>query len=180
MKNLSKNEAIGLLAAVLVLGLTFVGTRFNPFSQAPAAQDTGTSLATIVKIPDVNQEKSAAYDAIKGAMNQQGVVKKLITQDVREGTGTAAVSGDTVTVNYVGNLQNGTQFDSSYTHGTPFSFQLGAGRVIKGWDEGLVGMKVGGQRVLVIPSDMAYGNRQVGPIPPNSTLIFAVELISAQ
>ncbi len=77
-------------------------------------------------------------------------------------------------------MQDGTEFDSSYNRNTPFSFTVGEGRVIQGWEKGLLGMKVGGQRVLVIPSDMAYGNRQVGPIPPNSVLVFAIELLEVK
>ena len=93
------------------------------------------------------------------------------------GDGALAGSGQTVVVNYRGTLENGREFDSSYGRG-PFSFPLGAGRVIKGWDEGVAGMKVGGKRKLVIPPDLAYGSRGAGGvIPPNATLIFEVELL---
>jgi FKBP-type peptidyl-prolyl cis-trans isomerase len=94
------------------------------------------------------------------------------------GTGAAAKAGDTVTVNYVGALPDGTVFDASAKHGQPFSFTLGAGQVIAGWDQGLVGMKVGGKRKLIIPPDMAYGAQGAGGvIPPNATLLFEVELV---
>lgn len=93
------------------------------------------------------------------------------------GSGAEAKAGDTVTVNYLGTLENGTKFDSSYDRNTPFSTQIGVGKVIKGWDEGIVGMKVGGKRILVIPSDLAYGDQGQGPIPPKATLIFQVELL---
>jgi peptidylprolyl isomerase len=83
-------------------------------------------------------------------------------------------------VHYVGTLQNGTEFDNSKKRGQPFEFTVGAGQVIKGWDQGLVGMKVGGQRILVIPPDMAYGERGVGPIPGNATLVFSIELIDVK
>jgi FKBP-type peptidyl-prolyl cis-trans isomerase len=99
-------------------------------------------------------------------------------EDIVVGTGATAVAGDTISVNYVGTLTNGQKFDSSYDRGTPFTFRLGAGAVIAGWDQGLVGMKVGGKRRLTIPPNLAYGNQQVGPIPANSTLIFEVELVS--
>ena len=102
-----------------------------------------------------------------------------VTDDV-VGTGAEAVAGKTVTVNYVGMLPDGTVFDASANRG-PFSFPLGAGMVIKGWDEGVVGMKEGGKRRLIIPANMAYGEQGVpGVIPGNATLIFDVELISVQ
>ena len=97
------------------------------------------------------------------------------------GDGAEAAAGQTVVVHYRGTLENGKQFDASYDRVTPFSFPLGAGRVIKGWDEGVVGMKVGGKRKLVIPPDLAYGSRGAGGvIPPNATLTFEVELLDVQ
>lgn len=108
--------------------------------------------------------------------------------DTKQGTGAEAVSGKPVLVHYTGWLldpskpdQKGSKFDSSRDRQIPFGFILGAGRVIKGWDEGVVGMKVGGQRTLVIPPGMAYGERGAGGvIPPNATLIFDVELIEVK
>lgn len=96
------------------------------------------------------------------------------------GTGDEAVAGKTVSVNYVGTLQDGTKFDSSYDRNQPFEFQLGGGQVIKGWDQGVVGMKVGGKRKLVIPPDLAYGSQANGSIPANSTLTFEIELLSVK
>lgn len=101
---------------------------------------------------------------------------QLVIQDEVVGTGAAAQAGDTITANYTGKLADGTVFDSSVGR-EPISFVLGAGRVIPGWDQGLVGMKVGGKRLLVIPPDLAYGPTGYGPIPPNATLTFEVELV---
>lgn len=104
-----------------------------------------------------------------------------VTLDVADlvvGTGATAASGDTLTVHYVGTLTNGTVFDSSRASNQPFTFRLGVGQVIQGWDLGVPGMKVGGKRKLTIPPQLAYGSRQVGSIPPNSTLIFEIELLS--
>jgi FKBP-type peptidyl-prolyl cis-trans isomerase len=105
-------------------------------------------------------------------------VTELKTEDLKAGTGAAAVAGKRVTVHYTGWLTNGTKFDSSKDHGQPFSFQLGAGEVIKGWDQGVAGMKVGGVRKLTIPASLGYGTRGAGGvIPPNATLVFEVELL---
>jgi len=97
------------------------------------------------------------------------------------GTGDTAVAGKTVTVHYTGRLSDGRKFDSSVDRGQPFSFPLGAGRVIKGWDEGVQGMKVGGKRTLTIPPDQGYGARGAGGvIPPHATLIFDIELLGVR
>ncbi len=111
-----------------------------------------------------------------------GPIKELMMKDEVVGTGETAVAGDTVTVQYVGTLTNGTVFDASKNHGSAgFTFTLGAGQVIKGWDQGVAGMKVGGKRVLAIPSALAYGSQAVGGvIPANSDLVFEVELVSVQ
>jgi FKBP-type peptidyl-prolyl cis-trans isomerase FkpA len=102
----------------------------------------------------------------------------LVIEDLVVGTGPTAAVGDTVNVHYVGTLTNGTKFDSSYDRGQPFAFRIGAGQVIAGWEQGIPGMKVGGKRRLTIPPSLAYGNQAVGSIPPNSTLVFEVELVS--
>ena len=101
--------------------------------------------------------------------------------DVKVGTGATATSGHNVKVHYTGWLTNGKKFDSSVDRKEPFEFKLGAGQVIKGWDEGVAGMKVGGKRRLEIPSELGYGSRGAGGvIPPNATLIFDVELLDVK
>jgi FKBP-type peptidyl-prolyl cis-trans isomerase FkpA len=101
--------------------------------------------------------------------------------DIQVGTGDQALAGKLVTVHYTGWLTDGKKFDSSRDHNRPFDFQLGAGNVIRGWDEGVQGMRVGGQRRLIIPPSLGYGQRGApGAIPPNATLIFDVELLKVQ
>lgn len=108
-------------------------------------------------------------------------VTKLQVKDLTVGKGAAAKPGDTVTVNYTGWLLDGTKFDSSYDHNQPYTFQLGAGQVIPGWDQGVVGMQVGGKRELIIPSDLAYGSQGSPPaIPPDAPLKFEVVMVKIQ
>jgi FKBP-type peptidyl-prolyl cis-trans isomerase len=103
---------------------------------------------------------------------------ELIIEDLKVGEGTAVAQYNIVTVNYTGWLTDGTKFDSSLNPGrTPFRFTVGGGQVIKGWDEGLIGMKVGGKRKLTIPPNMGYGGQDMGVIPPNSTLVFEIDLL---
>ena len=104
---------------------------------------------------------------------------QLLMEDIRQGTGAVATAGQTVSVHYVGTLTNGNKFDSSRDRGRPFEFQLGAGQVIKGWDQGVAGMRIGGLRKLTIPPHLGYGARGAGGvIGPNATLVFEVELLA--
>lgn len=156
-----KNELIGaLVVAALFLGAAFY---FSKNTNTNTNMDkTNTSPAT-VKIDGV-----------------AGVVSDLVSEDLVVGTGAEAVAGKKLSMHYVGTLQNGVKFDSSRDRGMPFEFTLGTGMVIKGWDQGIVGMKVGGKRKLTIPASLAYGASSVGAIPPNSTLIFEVELFGVK
>jgi FKBP-type peptidyl-prolyl cis-trans isomerase len=131
---------------------------------------------------------AAACAACGGGEEGRSSVAELIRTDVRVGEGTEATSGREVTVHYTGWLYNegaadkkGTKFDSSRDRNDPFAFRLGAGEVIPGWDQGVAGMKVGGQRTLTIPPQLAYGTRGAGGvIPPNATLVFDVELLGVK
>lgn len=106
------------------------------------------------------------------------MANELQIQEVVQGTGAEATAGQTVSVHYTGWLLDGTKFDSSLDRGKPFAFRLGAGMVIKGWDQGVAGMKVGGKRKLTIPAELGYGQRGAGGvIPPGATLVFDVELL---
>jgi FKBP-type peptidyl-prolyl cis-trans isomerase FkpA len=128
----------------------------------------------------------ATTEAVPNAANVAPAVVALQKVDTVTGTGKDAVAGATAVVHYTGWLyepnspqQHGAQFDSSSGR-SPFSFQLGGGQVIKGWDEGVQGMKVGGKRTLIVPAAMGYGDSGAGPIPPNANLIFDVELLDVQ
>jgi FKBP-type peptidyl-prolyl cis-trans isomerase len=128
------------------------------------------------KTPD---EPTSSFKPAEGTPLPPGPTK-LEIEDIKVGTGREAKTGDTVHVQYTGTLTSGKKFDSSYDHGgDPFKFTLGKGEVIKGWDQGVVGMKVGGKRRLRIPADLGYGASGSPPnIPPNAGLVFEVELVS--
>lgn len=155
MRPLAQTLAAGALAlaaagAALATGETSTpAAPAAPTAAAPAAQETTVTTASGLKY-----------------------------EDLQIGDGAEAKTGDRVQVHYTGWLENGTKFDSSVDRGRPFEFPLGAGRVIRGWDEGVAGMKVGGKRKLVIPAALGYGDRGAGGvIPPGATLIFEVELL---
>ncbi len=125
--------------------------------------------------------KASKQTPTPSATITETVMDELKIEDIVVGTGDEAVSGKKVTVDYLGTLTDGTKFDSSYDRGVPFSFTLGMGEVIKGWDEGFAGMKIGGKRKLTIPSELGYGATGAGGvIPPNATLIFEVELLGVE
>jgi FKBP-type peptidyl-prolyl cis-trans isomerase len=163
MRKLSQGEGIAVwLSVIIVLGaFLFANGIFGLFSKDSGSQaNVGSAL--------LNQEPQNMDNA------------QLIISDERVGTGAEATVGKTITVNYEGKFQNGEKFDSSYDRGEPFTFTLGAGDVIAGWDQGFAGMKVGGKRKIVVPPQLGYGPNDYGPIPGNSTLVFEVELLDVK
>lgn len=167
------------IAVVVALGLLFFGPRiFSPL--------TPQSALTSATTTDMTASSTAAQTPMNDDLSNTAPIPNplpttLTATDTVVGTGAEATAGKTVTVNYVGMLSDGTVFDASAKHGQAFSFTLGAGQVIKGWDQGVVGMKVGGTRRLIIPADLAYGNQAVGGvIPANATLIFDVQLVDVK
>ena len=151
MKNLNKKQWIAVIVSLVLLAyLLFSGP--------------------IISLFNLSNESSNAE------VEQTG----LAVEELAVGTGSLVEPGDTLTVHYVGTLSDGRVFDSSLDRNTPFTFELGVGAVIRGWDEGLIGMRVGGRRRLIIPPEYGYGKQSGGAIPPNSTLMFEVELLDAQ
>ena len=158
---------IALCAALAVAGCGGSGS-----------SSTDTGLAEAAKsAPDQDMTKKPTVEAPGGAPPKQLEENELV-----EGTGAEAKAGDQITVQYVGaNYKTGKEFDASWDRGEPFTFNLGAGEVIGGWDQGIVGMKVGGRRELVIPPELGYGPEGSPPaIPPNETLIFIVDLLGVK
>jgi peptidylprolyl isomerase len=163
-----------MLACVVLLVVGQVGSKQNT---AIAAELTQTLPAPTTLTENNTLIASNTMSDANAVTTPSGL--KYV--ELKEGTGATPQPGQTVEVHYVGTLENGTKFDSSRDRGQPFSFKIGVGQVIKGWDEGLSTMKVGGRRQLIIPSELGYGARGAGGvIPPNATLLFDVELLGVK
>lgn len=164
-----------MLVCVLVLVLAQIGG--NKQDIAVAAQLSETTPAPI----QVQENKTLIASKTMSENNVVTTPSGLKYIELKEGTGATPKTGQTVEVHYTGTLENGTKFDSSRDRNQPFKFKLGVGQVIKGWDEGLSTMKVGGRRQLIIPPELGYGARGAGGvIPPNATLNFDVELLGVK
>ena len=179
---------LGIGIIIIIIFIVFGG---NLTKVPAAAKDTTTATKPAM---DLNQD----ITGLGGASNETGSTAQAPAQapastgknistdsniqifDEKVGTGAEAKAGKTISVNYLGTLTNGTKFDSSYDRGQPFSFVIGAGQVIKGWDLGFAGMKVGGKRKLIITPAYGYGAQSIGSIPANSTLVFEVELLDVK
>jgi FKBP-type peptidyl-prolyl cis-trans isomerase len=164
---------IGLMATAIYL--VQLQTAFNGTAEAQPA--TAIQAGAVV-VSDTDNDRSAQESALLEAVDNQGNLNRMVVDDIKIGAGVEVKKGDTVSVHYAGRLQDGTEFDNSKKRGAPLEFKVGSGMVIQGWEEGLVGMQVGGERILVIPPEMAYGDQGIGPIPGGATLIFSLELVA--
>lgn len=167
-----KSNILNILGYIVVVGvITFAIIYALNNYKTPIVQ-TSTIQTSVANSSEVVQNSDMQNEETPGQMK---------IEDTVVGTGAEAVSGKSVTVHYTGMLTDGTKFDSSVDRGEPFIFNLGAGEVIQGWDQGVVGMKVGGKRMMLIPPELGYGQAGAGDvIPPNATLIFEVELLDVK
>lgn len=180
----ARHRRFALVIAVLLLWL-LTGCKSQPTTDAARGPAEAPEVA---QAPAEEEQPMTHVDPVEAARTLGTETENPVVEtdsglryiDVEEGDGSEAKAGDNVSVHYTGWLVSGSQFDSSRDRGQPFTFPLGVGRVIKGWDEGVAGMKVGGVRKLIIPPDLGYGARGAGPIPPGSTLIFEVELLEVR
>jgi FKBP-type peptidyl-prolyl cis-trans isomerase FkpA len=167
----SSRRSVLVLALLAATGFWGCSMRAGRSSQESASPDTRSAVRP--SQPSDSQDSTPASSS-----NSEGKAGGLTISDEAVGAGPAAKNGDRVTVHYTGWLLDGTKFDSSKDKNEPFSFTLGAGNVIPGWDQGVAGMKVGGKRKLIIPPELGYGARGAGGvIPPNATLKFEVQLL---
>jgi peptidylprolyl isomerase len=171
-----------LAIALLVALLAFAGCGSNDNNASDESTATPEAAATETATPAATETPAAPAKKPKVKVPSGKAPSKLVIKDLKEGTGPAAQAGQTATVQYVGvNFKDGKQFDASWDRGEPFSFPLGGGQVIQGWDQGVQGMKVGGRRLLVIPPDLGYGPGGSPPvIKPNETLVFVIDLLALQ
>lgn len=166
----------GIIAVLIILVVLFVISAFEEKDENVKTITTETTETSETADEVTNVEDNLTQEQTMDTQNDNGLKIEVITG----GTGAVAENGQTVSVHYTGVFEDGTKFDSSVDRGVPFEFVLGAGMVIKGWDQGVLGMKVGEKRKLTIPSDLAYGPNDYGPIPGGSTLIFDVELLGVK
>ena len=178
-------HVLTLIAVVALVSLAACGDDDDSSNDGGGSADTTAQQDTGTETTSPADAEAALKDTSKKPVIPKPTgspPRKLVKEDIVKGTGPGAKNGDTVVVHYVGmNFSNGQEFDASWDTGSPFPVQLGAGMVIKGWDQGLVGIKKGGRRKLTIPPELGYGAEGYPPdIPPNETLVFVVDAVDIQ
>lgn len=171
-----KYEAVGIGISVLAMAIALFFIRFGDTLSQSMTVDGGSQGASVILAE--NREggvEAALSEAIKG-----GKVDAIVATDIVLGNGEEIKNGDKVQVHYIATLQNGQEFDNTHKKGSALSFTVGDKNVITGLSEGVIGMKVGGQRIIIIPSEKAYGREGYGPIPSNATVVYAVEVVGLQ
>lgn len=176
MRLLTRYEAIGIALSIAVAVCVLALFRFLPLSDGLSSE---THQGADVVIVEDASDATLAH-AIAEASTNTGRITKLVVQDVVPGTGRTVRVGDTVTIHYIGVVQGGTEFANTHASGSPYTFTVGAGEAIEGLERGVLDLKEGGQRILVIPATMAYGSTAVGPVPADATLLFSLELLSLE
>lgn len=176
---MNKFEVIGIAGSIVLMAVALFWFRLESTPTSVVDTAAEDQQAAVVVAGEGNRSVALGV-ALQEAQGEDGAIERLIVNDVILGEGREAVAGSEVTVHYIGSLQNGQQFDNSVKRGSPLTFTVGEGKVIPGWEQGIIGMREGGQRVLVIPAQLAYGREGFGPIPGNATLVFSIELIEVQ
>ena len=179
MIKLNKFEAAGFAISIGAMALALFIMRLDGSLEGKSAlsriaeRSGNQSAGVIVAEGGIPGVETALDGAISGNR-----VNKLVITDVRIGNGAEVKVGDQVEVHYIGTLQNGQEFDNTHKKGATYTFTVGDKKVIAGWNEGVVGMQKGGQRILIVPAEMAYGKEGYGPIPGNATVVYAIELLN--
>ena len=171
-----KYEAVGIGVSVLAMATALFFMRFNDTFTGPVAVNGNSQSASVILADNSEGGVEAALsEAIKG-----GKVDTIFAKDIVLGSGEAIEKGDEIQIHYIATLQNGQEFDNTHKKGSVLAFTVGDKNVIAGLNEGVVGMKVGGQRIIIIPSEKAYGREGYGPIPGNATVVYAVEVVGKE
>lgn len=179
----TKFELMGISASIcaMILGLYLTTLESDIFSLTNNESQTAAVQQGLVVVDSSAPNSEATLrNALTDSANDFGKLETLVATDIRFGVGDPVEKGDTVVVHYVGTLQDGYEFDNSNKRGAPYTFTVGEGKVIQGWEEGIIGMKVGGARILVIPPELGYGKNGFGPVPPNAPLVFSIELLEVK
>ncbi|MFN3188593.1 MAG: FKBP-type peptidyl-prolyl cis-trans isomerase [Candidatus Paceibacteria bacterium] len=176
----TKFEIMGIAASIcaMILALYLVTLETNILTNTTGQSQMAAVPQGLVVVDSTGpSSENALREALTNSAGATGALQNLVANDVRFGIGEPVKKGDTVVVHYIGTLQDGYEFDNSHKRGSPYTFKVGEGKVVKGLEDGIVGMKVGGARILVIPPHLGYGKDGFGPVPGNTPMVFSIELL---